>query len=210
MAPNRRWIAWATAATFALLVVSAAAASAATSPPVGSWQWPILGPVIRGFAPPPTPYSSGHRGIDIAASFGTPVRAPADGTVSFAGPVGGSLFVTIDHPDGYKSTSSYLSRILVHRNQRVTAGEILALSGRGHPEVSTTHLHFGVRLDGEYIDPLSVLAPQSVVDIVSLAPVQTASGPRPAWTSRAPGSFGPIPFDAFLLRERQAMGLRSA
>src|SRR5438874_13095103 len=98
-------------------VVAPGLARAATSPPVGSWLWPVDGPVLRGFEPPPTPFSAGHRGIDIGVPFGTPVVAPADGVVSFAGPVGGSLFVTIDHPDGYKSTSSFLSQVLVRKNQ---------------------------------------------------------------------------------------------
>ena len=137
MAPTRRSIAVAIALAV-WLSAPAGPVRAATSPPVGSWVWPIDGSVVRGFEPPSTPYSPGHRGIDIAAPFGTPVVAPADGLVSFAGPVGGSLFVSIDHPDGYRSTSAYLSQVLVRKGQSVRAGQVVAMSGRGHPGCAGT------------------------------------------------------------------------
>src|SRR5215470_806031 len=73
------------------------------------WTWPVVGPVIRGFDLPDDPYGSGHRGIDIAVSVGTTIVAPADGAVSFAGPVGGRLFLTIDHGGGLSSTYSWLT-----------------------------------------------------------------------------------------------------
>ena len=162
----------------------AGTARAETSPPAGSWLWPVDGPVLRGFEPPATPYSQGHRGIDIGVDFGTPVRAAADGTVTFAGPVGGYLFVTIDHGDGYRSTSSFLSRILVRRGQAVVAGQLVALSGRGHPEILSPQLHFGVRLSGEYVDPIPLLQPKSVVDLIRLAPLADPGGAARAPPSR--------------------------
>src|SRR5207249_2311416 len=42
---------------------------AAMTPAYHTYAWPVQGPVIRGFEPPPTPYSSGHRGVDIGAPF---------------------------------------------------------------------------------------------------------------------------------------------
>ncbi len=87
--------------TLAITAGRVPAASAATA---GGWTWPVVGPVIQTFDPPDTPYGSGHRGIDIAASVGTTVVAPADGTVTFAGPVGGHLFVTVDQGGGLSST----------------------------------------------------------------------------------------------------------
>src|SRR6266496_1525681 len=84
-------------------------------PDYGSYSWPLRGRVIRGFEPPPSPYEAGHRGIDIAAPFGSNVVAAREGTVAFAGWVAGELFISIDHADGVRTTYSWLSEVLVHR-----------------------------------------------------------------------------------------------
>jgi murein DD-endopeptidase MepM/ murein hydrolase activator NlpD len=179
------------------------ASFAATDPPAGSWVWPVSGRVVRGYEPPPSPYASGHRGIDIEAAFGTPVRAPAAGIVTFAGPVVGSLYVTIDHGDGYRSTSAFLSQILVHHGDTVAAGDVIALSGRGHPEIAEPHLHFGVRLNGEYVDPIPLLLPQDVVDLIRLAPLDESGSAEVL----EPGPITPVFLSAFLARERLATGI---
>jgi murein DD-endopeptidase MepM/ murein hydrolase activator NlpD len=168
-----------------LLLVPLAAALAGLAPlgetlPVGEaaalgWSWPVVGPVIRGFDPPSTPYGAGHRGIDIATAFGTPVRAPAPGVVTFAGHVAGALFVSVDHGGGLVSTYSWLSSVLVRKGDLVAAGAVLALSGAGHPGVSPPHLHFGVKRDGTYVDPLSLLAPASLVGLIRLVVVPPGS-----------------------------------
>ena len=137
----------------------------------GGWSWPVVGPVIHGFDPPSTPYGSGHRGFDIATAFGTPVRAPAPGVVKFAGQVGGDLFVSVDHGGGLVSSYSWVSTVLVRKADLVGEGTVLALSGTGHAGVLPAHVHFGVKRDGVYVDPLSVLAPASLVGLIHLAPV---------------------------------------
>lgn len=149
------------------------AAGAAGAAPVaaGTWQWPVVGPVIRAFDPPDTPFGSGHRGIDIAVPIGTPVVAPEAGTVSFAGAVGGALFVTLDHGGGLSSTYSWVSSISVRRGDAVARGSPIASSGQGHPGSAIPHLHLGVRLDGSYLDPLAFLGPVSVSGFVRLAPL---------------------------------------
>ncbi len=154
--------------TSAITVGSGSAAAAETA---GGWTWPVVGPVIQGFDPPDTPYGSGHRGIDIAAEVGTTVVAPADGTVTFAGPVGGYLFVTIDHGGGLSSTYSWLSAKLVRKGDRVLQGQPIAQTGWGHPAAPIPHLHLGVKLDGAYVDPLSYLGPVSLATFVRLAPL---------------------------------------
>jgi murein DD-endopeptidase MepM/ murein hydrolase activator NlpD len=155
----------------ALMLVVLAPAPAFAS---GTWTWPVTGPVIRGFDPPGSPFGSGHRGIDIAVSGGSVVVAPAPGTVSFAGSVGGHLFVTVDHGGGLLSTCSFLSGISVREGDLVAASQPLGLSGSGHPGDVTPSLHFGVRLNGAYVDPFDYLSPLSVVDLIRLAPI--ASG----------------------------------
>jgi len=137
----------------------------------GNWTWPVVGPVIRSFEPPATTYGPGHRGIDVAAPIGTPVVAPAPGNVTFAGAVAGELFVTVDHGGGLVSTYSWLSAILVRKGDVVREGVTLALSGPGHTGVVPPHLHFGVKRDGSYIDPLSVLSPLNVVGLIRLAAI---------------------------------------
>ena len=132
--------------------------------------------MIRGFDPPGSAYGAGHRGIDIAAQVGSTVRAPSPGVVSFAGNVGGRLFVTIDHGGGLLSTCSFLSALLVHKGDLVVQGEVIGLSGTGHVGDTTPNVHFGVRLNGQYVDPLDYLRPASLVDLIRLAPVASSSG----------------------------------
>jgi murein DD-endopeptidase MepM/ murein hydrolase activator NlpD len=144
------------------------------APGAGAWTWPVHGPVVRGFDPPDTPYGSGHRGIDVAAPVGTEVVAAEAGVVAFAGPVGGHLFVTIDHGGGLESTYSWLSALLVRRGDVVARGAPIATSGPGHPGSSLPHLHFGVRLNDVYQDPLAYLGPVSVSDFIRLAPIEAS------------------------------------
>src|SRR4051812_47993903 len=87
----------ATAASTRAMTSLPSAASLA-SPPGGAvgpanWRWPVVGPVIHPFDPPDTPFGAGHRGIDIAVPVGSVIVAPEAATVSFAGKVGGELFV---------------------------------------------------------------------------------------------------------------------
>jgi len=155
------------AVAWAVLASSAAGPARAA----GDWTWPVVGPVIRGFDPPDSPYGSGHRGIDIAAPVGTPVRAAAAGLVTFAGPVGGRLFVTVDHGAGLESTYSFLDAIAVRRGDVVSQGQPIARSGTGHAGDVVPALHFGVKLADVYVDPLDYLGPIEVWRFIRLAPV---------------------------------------
>ena len=137
----------------------------------GDWTWPVIGPVIRGFDPPDTPFGSGHRGIDVAAGADTPVVAAASGVVAFAGPVGGRLFVTVDHGGGLESTYSFLAWIAVRRGASVTRGQVIGTSGAGHAGIEPAHLHLGVRLNDVYVDPLDYLGPVEVWRFIRLAPL---------------------------------------
>jgi murein DD-endopeptidase MepM/ murein hydrolase activator NlpD len=157
----------------ACLVVAAGstAASAADEP----WTWPVVGPVIRSFDAPDSPYGSGHRGIDIAGPVDSSVRSPAAGTVAFAGSIAGDVFVTIDHGGGLRSTYSWLASSSVEEGDAVFAGDAIARSGAGHPGSTIAHVHFGAKRDGIYVDPLSLLAPASVVHLIHLVPLGRSS-----------------------------------
>ena len=89
------------------------------------------------FRPPPTPYAAGNRGLDYATVPGSPIVASAAGVVVFAGPVAGTLHVTIQHPDGLRTSYSFLARIAVAVGQPVDQGQVVGVAG--------TVFHFGVR-----------------------------------------------------------------
>ena len=154
-----------------MLLVTLAAGPARAA---GDWTWPVSGPVIRAFDPPDNPFGSGHRGIDVAAAVDTSVRAAAAGSVAFAGPVGGRLFVTIDHGAGLESTYSFLSSLSVRRGDVVSQGQAIGRSGSGHAGALVPHLHLGVRLDDVYVDPLVYLGPVEVWRYIRLAPLVAA------------------------------------
>ena len=149
----------------------------AQSPPsasTGRYVWPVRGPVIQGFEAPAGAYGPGHRGIDIGAPFGSSVVAAQDGIVAFSGWIAGALFLSVDHPDGIRTTYSWLSDVKVRKGDTVKKGEPIASSGTGHPGGASPHLHFGARLGDVYIDPLLLLEQASVVGLIHLAPLEAA------------------------------------
>ena len=160
------------AAMAAIVWAVAPAPPAMANPAYGTYAWPVVGPVLRGFEPPPDPYSAGHRGIDIGAPFGTSFVAAQDGTVAFAGWIGGSLFVSIDHADGVRTTYSWLSGASVAKGDLVARGQVIGRTGQGHPGSVTPHLHFGARVGATYIDPMLLLVPGSVAGLIHLAPIE--------------------------------------
>ena len=92
--------------------------------------------------------------------------------VAFAGWVGGSLYVSIDHPDGVRTTYSWLSLAIVRKGDTVRRGDVVASSGHGHPEIQEPHLHFGARIGDTDIDPMILLEGGDVRGLIRLAPIQ--------------------------------------
>jgi murein DD-endopeptidase MepM/ murein hydrolase activator NlpD len=140
-------------------------------PAYGQYLWPVRGAVLSPFEAPESPYGPGHRGIDIAASLGTPVHAAGPGRVAFAGRLGGAFYVSVDHPDGVRTTYSWLSSVAVRAGDAVEAGQSIATTGPGHPGRWPPHLHFGAKVGDVYIDPLLLLEGGSVVGLIHLAPL---------------------------------------
>jgi murein DD-endopeptidase MepM/ murein hydrolase activator NlpD len=98
-----------------------------------------------------------HRGTDFHAPSGTPVLASNDGVVIIAqGMFYEGNLVVIDHGQQFTSLYMHLSKIGVKVGQRVSKGELLGLSG-ATGRVTGPHLHFAVRWQGMYVDPVLLL-----------------------------------------------------
>jgi len=120
-----------------LLLGATSLLALALSGPAAAWSWPADGDVLRPFTLGSNAYAAGqHRGIDVAGPEGSSIRAPASGTVSFAGSLpthGRSL--TILTSDGYAVTLVHLGSIEVGKGDAVTEGSAVATMGSsGEPE----------------------------------------------------------------------------
>ncbi|MHA7282321.1 M23 family metallopeptidase [Arthrobacter sp. TMS2-4] len=137
---------------------ASAAAEGAAAPFVPEWSWPLVPvpEVLRAFEKPPQKWKRGHRGVDLSTGAGpVPVVSPADGVVFFAGTVVDRGVLSIDHGDGRISSFEPVSTEL-SRGGRVERGQVVAvLDGPVRAHCGRPCLHWGVREDGEYVDPLS-------------------------------------------------------
>ncbi|MFH8992777.1 peptidoglycan DD-metalloendopeptidase family protein [Streptomyces sp. NPDC017940] len=126
--------------------------------PVGARPW-----VVRGWEPPATEYGAGHRGVDLAAPPGSPVRAVAPGRVSFAGRVAGRGVVSVELArtgDPPLRTTYEPVRAAVGKGDRVTTGETLGtLEPAARFHCPTACLHWGLLRADTYLNPLSLLPP---------------------------------------------------
>ncbi|MBF9149666.1 M23 family metallopeptidase [Novosphingobium sp. 1Y9A] len=104
-----------------------------------------------------------HDGIDIAAAFGTPVRATSDGVVEKASWFGGyGLFVALRSGPSMETRYGHMSRLLVSAGQSVRAGDIIGLVGSTGRSTGP-HLHYEVRLSGRPVNPLPFLSRKAAV-----------------------------------------------
>src|SRR5690349_5762323 len=124
-----------------------------------SFAWPLPGAqVTRPFDPPPRPWLAGHRGVDLAAAPGTPVRAAGAGTVVFTGTVAGRGVVSIAHAGGLRTTYEPLLLSGLRTGETVAAGQEIGRLAPGHPGCpAPACLHWGLRRGDTYLDPLTLL-----------------------------------------------------
>lgn len=98
-----------------------------------------------------------HEGLDIANHPGTPIKATADGTVTFADAKSGyGQTVIVDHGYGLETWYAHTRKILVKRNQRIRRGENIALLGNSGRSTGP-HVHYEVRVNGIPVDPLTYI-----------------------------------------------------
>ncbi|GKX30457.1 metalloendopeptidase [Vallitalea longa] len=106
---------------------------------------------------PVTKKPSYHTGIDIGVGMGTSVKAASSGEVTYAGysSVWGK-YIYVDHGSGYVSIYAHNSKLLVKKGDKVKGGQTISKSG--NTGLSTgPHLHFGIRKNGKWIPPLTML-----------------------------------------------------
>ena len=97
--------------------------------------------------------STNHKGLDIAASAGTPIYAVAAGTVTFSGSRGelGNL-VIVNHGNGVETYYGHCSKLKVSKGQKVNAGDKIALVGQTG-SATGPHLHLEIHINGKVVNP---------------------------------------------------------
>jgi murein DD-endopeptidase MepM/ murein hydrolase activator NlpD len=102
-------------------------------------------------------HRSSHRGTDLRAAIGTPVHSSNSGVVRLAQNLfySGNI-VIVDHGKGIFTNYAHLSKIQAIAGQQIARGHQIGLSGASG-RVSGPHLHWGVRVNGVYVDPLQFL-----------------------------------------------------
>jgi murein DD-endopeptidase MepM/ murein hydrolase activator NlpD len=134
----------------------------------GRFVWPERGPITQLFGctdflaepyDPNCPTRHIHTGLDIGANSGTPIAAADAGVVSlvnFGWGGGYGNYVVITHGNGYATLYAHLSAINVSANQPVQRGQQIGAEGSTGNSTGP-HLHFEIRLNGAYQNPLSYL-----------------------------------------------------
>ncbi len=128
-----------------------------------SWQtnnrpaiWPVDGRLQSYFGKRLDPFSGEgafHKGVDITAPYGTPIRASADGVVVHSGFMSGyGRIVVIDHGSGLQSLYAHLARASVVPGQEIRQGTVLGAVGASG-RVTAPHLHYEVRSHGTPQNP---------------------------------------------------------
>jgi murein DD-endopeptidase MepM/ murein hydrolase activator NlpD len=119
--------------------------------------WPVEGLLTDDFGRRRSPFtgrSEMHEGLDLAAPLGTPVRAAADGVVTFAGPLASfGTVVSLRHGHGFTTLYAHLGRTTVKPGQTLSRGTtigLIGLTGR----TTGPHVHYEVHQRGTPVNPM--------------------------------------------------------
>lgn len=148
-----------------------------------TWRWPLRGynesNITSGVGPR---WGSTHSGLDIGVPKGTPVLATRAGKVvkvsntcthNFGKQVGQDScgggygnYIYIDHGDGYVSRYAHLTDIDVKEGDTVSIGQVIGTVGSTGNSTGN-HLHFEIRLNGNYVDPEKYVSSSSDTTVAS-------------------------------------------
>jgi murein DD-endopeptidase MepM/ murein hydrolase activator NlpD len=127
------------------------------STPIG---WPVRGHITSGYGLREHPLLGKrmlHSGLDISTPTGTPVRATAEGVVSFSGWEGrGGNTVVVEDGNGFRTAYAHNSNNIVKVGQRVRRGDVIAYSG-STGAATGPHVHYEVMKNGKSVDPSEYL-----------------------------------------------------
>jgi len=171
---------------------TAAAGTGTYAQPAERFSWPLapVPTVSRAFQPPSKPYGPGHRGVDLVGAPGQPVLAAGGGTVVYAGPLADRGVVSIDHADGLRTSYEPVAAA-VHAGQLVRRGEpVGALEAEHLGCPASACLHWGLRRDGQYLDPLMLVRPARVRLLPWPADPDSPTPELPTPESTQPASVG--------------------
>jgi len=133
---------------------------------------------------------SPHLGLDLVAPIGTPIHSPLNGVVSkVTHSNDGGLGLWIVHTDRLTTLYAHLSRVIVKEGDQLSAGRIIGYSGASGM-VTGAHLHFGVLVDGHFVDPapyLGLAAGKPDAGAASAPSDQPGTYPRDKGQSCSPG-----------------------
>ncbi|MBV8084209.1 MAG: peptidoglycan DD-metalloendopeptidase family protein [Chloroflexi bacterium] len=135
----------------------------------GQLAWPESGPLMQGFGPSPykfeppityngVRYAHFHTGIDIGAPNLTPIKAAADGQVIVVGysAYGYGNYIVVAHNPHLSTLYAHMSRTAASQGQVVKQGQVIGYEGSTGNSTGP-HLHFEVRIDGNFVNPLGYL-----------------------------------------------------
>ena len=126
------------------------------------WPCPSGSRITSGFGDRESPTegaSSNHKGIDISASTGADIIAAADGEVVISTySYSAGNYIMIDHGGGVSTVYMHCSKLLVGVGAKVTKGQVIAKVGSTGYSTGS-HLHFGIRSGGNYVNPRSYVSP---------------------------------------------------
>ena len=125
--------------------------------PTGSFSWPCTGILTSRFGYRSLLGSTYHNGIDIGNSYGTSIYAADGGTVTYSGWMSGyGYLIIIDHGNGYQTYYGHNSSLTVSVGAKVHKGQLIARMGSTGRSTGN-HCHFGIKLNGTFVNPLNYL-----------------------------------------------------